>query len=190
MSGIKHPLTIEFALLGLIRQQPMHPYEVYQRLCTDPALGDIWRIKQANLYALLRRLEEEGFLVAFTETPGNRPPRRVLSLTMHGHEVFSRWMRTPVTRGRDVRLEFLAKLYFAHQEGTDAVQVLLAHQRRACQQLLDTLDQKVRALPHDQSYRRLVTQFRRGQIQAMLAWLETCRAELAAGAPLPSQERR
>jgi len=190
MSGVKHPLTIELALLGLIRQQPMHPYELYQRLCTDPALGDIWRIKQAHLYALLRRLEEEGFLVAFIETSGNRPPRRVLSLTKHGHEIFLKWMRTHVIHGRDMRLEFLAKLYFACQEGADAVRLLLSLQRHTCQQLLDKLDQKVITIPRDQPYRRLVSQFRRGQIQAMLAWLETCGAALIAGASVSSQERR
>ncbi len=181
MSGVRHPLTIEFALLGLVQRRPMHPYEIYQHLCNDAALGEIWRIKQAHLYALLRRFEEEGFLTGAAETQRNRPPRRVLSLTERGRDAFARWMRTPVAHGRDFRLEFLAKLYFAHQEGADAVQSLIVQQQRACQQLLDDLDRKAATLPPDQPYRRLVIQFRHGQIQAALAWLETCRAELAPG---------
>ncbi len=178
MSGVRHPLTIEFALLGLVRHRPMHPYEIHQHLRNKSVLGDVWRVKQAHLYALLRRLEEEGFLIGVTETQTNRPPRRLLSLTARGREAFAGWMRTPVTHGRDFRLEFLAKLYFAHQEGSDAVQSLIAQQRRACQQLLDDLDTKAAAVPPDQSYRRLVIQFRRGQIQAAMAWLDACRAEL------------
>lgn len=181
MSGIRHPLTIEFTLLGLVRQRPMHPYEIHQHLCNDAALSDIWRVKQAHLYALLRRFEEEGFLVGVAETQRNRPPRRVLSLTVQGHEAFAKWMHSPVTHGRDFRLEFLAKLYFAHQEGADAVQSLIAQQRSACQQLLNDLDSKAARVPPDQPYRRLVIQFRRGQMEAALAWLDACRVELTPG---------
>jgi DNA-binding PadR family transcriptional regulator len=180
MSGIKRPLTIEFALLGLVRQRPMHPYEIHQQL-SNAALSDVWRIKQAHLYALLRRLEDEGFLIGVAEIRSNRPPRRVLSLTRQGREAFAEWMRTPVTHGRDVRIEFLVKLYFAHQEGADAVYSLIAQQRRACQQLLDDLHHKAAALSPDQTYHRLVLQFRCGQIQATLAWLDTCSTELSQG---------
>ncbi|MCS6839945.1 MAG: PadR family transcriptional regulator [Roseiflexus sp.] len=184
MSGVRHPLTIEFALLGLVQRRPMHPYEIYQHLRKESALGEVWHIKQAHLYALLRRLEEEGFLIGVTETQRNRPPRRVLSLTARGREAFTGWMRTPVPHGRDFRIEFLAKLYFAHQEGADAVELLIAQQRRTCQRLLDDLDNKAATLPPDQPYRRLVIRFRRGQIQAALAWLDSCRAELVSdGAP-------
>jgi DNA-binding PadR family transcriptional regulator len=179
MSNIRHPLTIEFALLGFVRQQPMHPYELYQRLHSDSALGEVWRIKQAHLYALIRRLEDEGYLVSATMSQVNRPPRRVLSITERGHAAFAEWMRTPVIRGRDFRLEFLAKLYFAHQEGAATAQSLIAQQRWICQRMLDHLDEQAAALTSDQPYRRLVAQFRRGQIQAMLAWLETCDEELA-----------
>ncbi len=181
MSSIRHPLTIEFALLGLVWQRPMHPYEVHQHLRNNSALGEVWRVKQAHLYALLRRFENEGFLTGVIQTQESRPPRRVLRLTTRGREAFAEWMRTPVTHGRDFRLEFLAKLYFAHQDGIDTVQSLITRQQHACQQLLDHLDTKAATVSPDQPYRRLVIQFRRGQIQAALAWLETCRTELIPG---------
>lgn len=180
MSGVRHPLTIEFALLGLVRRRPMHPYEIHQYLRNDSALGEVWRIKQAHLYALLRRFEEEGFLIGATETQRNRPPRRVLSLTAKGRVAFAAWMRTPVAHGRDFRLEFLAKLYFAHQEGAEVVQSLIAQQQRACRRLLDELDHKVAALPPAQPYYRLVIRFRYGQIQAALTWLDACHAALVS----------
>jgi DNA-binding PadR family transcriptional regulator len=180
MSTVKRPLTIELSLLGLVRQQPMHPYEIHQRLTTT-ALSDVWRIKQAHLYALLHRLEDEGLLVGTTENQINRPPRRMLRLTEQGRAAFDEWMRAPVTHGRDFRLEFLAKLYFAHQEGAAATQSLIDQQRNACQRLLDDLDHREATLPTDHVYRHLVVQFRRGQIQAILAWLDACRIVLHAG---------
>ena len=33
------PLTIEWSLLGLLRQQPMHGYELHQMLSTAEGLG-------------------------------------------------------------------------------------------------------------------------------------------------------
>ncbi|MGQ9549037.1 MAG: PadR family transcriptional regulator [Roseiflexus sp.] len=179
MSNIRHPLTVEFALLGFVRQQPMHPYELYQRLCSDSALGEVWRIKQAHLYALLHRLEHEGYLMSTTTPQGNRPPRRILSITERGRATFIEWMGTPVVRGRDFRIEFLAKLYFAYQESTATAQDLIVKQLRICKNILNNLDRQAAAIEPDQPYRRLVAQFRRGQIQATLSWLETCAEMLA-----------
>ncbi len=178
MSNTKHSLTVEFALLGFVRQQPMHPYELYRHLHSDSALGEVWRIKQAQLYALLQRLENEGYLVSTTVSQNNRPPRKILSITERGRAAFTEWMCTPVIRGRDLRLEFLAKLYFVSQESAATVQTLITQQQRVCQRMLDNLNEQLAVFPSDQTYRRLVAQFRRGQIQAMLAWLETCEAEL------------
>ena len=42
-------------------------------------------------------------------------PRKMLRLTPRGREAFAEWVRNPVEHGRDFRLEFLAKLYFATQ---------------------------------------------------------------------------
>ncbi|HWQ11959.1 MAG TPA: hypothetical protein VNL77_04120 [Roseiflexaceae bacterium] len=39
MSGRKHSFTVELALLGLLRQHSMHPYELHQRLLQSEPLG-------------------------------------------------------------------------------------------------------------------------------------------------------
>ena len=64
------PLTIEWSLLGLLRQQPMHGYELHQMLSTAEGLGLIWHLKQSQLYALLERLEERGYLSSTLEQIG------------------------------------------------------------------------------------------------------------------------
>ena len=40
---IRQPLTIEYALLGFLRQQPRHGYEIYQQLSDPTGLGLVWR---------------------------------------------------------------------------------------------------------------------------------------------------
>jgi DNA-binding PadR family transcriptional regulator len=174
------PAGLECALLGLLRGAPTHAYDLHQRLARAEALGLVWHLKQSHLYALLTRLEEAGFLTSTMESRGARPPRKMLSLTPSGRDAFARWVPAPVAHGRDFRLEFLAKLYFAAAEGPAAVAALVERQRTACLAWLADLRAEAARLGDAQPYARLVLGFRSSQIEAILAWLETCAATLEA----------
>ncbi len=175
---IKLPLTLEHALLGYLREQPMHAYQMYQHLEQAQALGLVWHLKQSQLYALLARLEEAGYIAATTEPQGNRPPRRMLHLTAAGDAAFDRWLRAPVAHGRDFRQEFIAKLFFAQREGADRVLQLIADQRRECLGWLDEVREQAGMLSEDRTFDWLVFQFRISNLQAILDWLDVCRARL------------
>src|SRR5579859_3764842 len=133
---IKQPLTIEHALLGFLRQRPMHAYEIHQTLMRAEALGLVWHLKQSLVYVMLERLEAEGYVTSSIEPQGSRPPRKILQLTASGHAAFRRWLLTPVEHGRDFRLEFLAKLYFASQDDPLSAAMLIADQQTACRDWL------------------------------------------------------
>jgi len=175
-------LALEHALLGFLRQRPMHAYEMYQVLTQARTLGRVWHLKQSHLYALLARLENVGYVATTTEPQGIRPPRKVMSLTPSGRAAFDRWLGQPVAHGRDFRIEFLAKLYFASQSGPATVASLIDAQRRACQTWLDDLRAQTAALDAERSYDRLVLQFRTSQITAILTWLQTCAETLTPAA--------
>ncbi len=179
---IKLPLTLEHALLGFLAQRSMHAYEMYQTLNEAHALGLVWRLKQSQLYALLARLEEAGYVTTVTEPQGTRPPRKILHLSPGGHAAFDRWLRTPVAHGREFRQEFLAKLYFAQDSGADTIAVLVEQQRHACQAWLADLEASA-ATAEPRSYDWLVLQFRIGQVQAIMGWLDTCLATLVDPVP-------
>src|SRR3954466_7685591 len=93
---IKSPLTIEHALLGFLRQQPMHAYEIHQTLTRNEALGLVWHIKQSLVYVMLERLEAERLVTSSLEPQGSRPPRKILRLTPGGQASFAEWLVTPV----------------------------------------------------------------------------------------------
>jgi DNA-binding PadR family transcriptional regulator len=179
---IKLPLTLEHALLGFLAQRPMHAYEMFQTLNEAHALGLVWRLKQSQLYALLARLEDAGYITTVTEPQGTRPPRKIMHLTPSGQAAFQLWLRTPVAHGREFRQEFLAKLYFAQEDGPDTIAVLVEHQRRACQDWLADLEVNA-ATAGPRSYDWLVLQFRIGQVQAIMGWLDTCLATLVDPVP-------
>ncbi len=171
---IKTPLTIEHALLGFLRQRPMHAYEIHQTLLRAEALGLVWHLKQSLVYLMLDRLEEADYISVTLEPQGSRPPRKILHLTPSGQAAFARWLVAPVAHGRDFRLEFLAKLYFASLDDLVNATALLAGQQQACQAWLAELEAQAAALSDARDYDWLVLQFRIGQIKAILVWLDTC----------------
>ena len=49
---------LDLAILGLLKEQPLHGYELRKRL--GESLGSMWGISYGSLYPALRRLEREG----------------------------------------------------------------------------------------------------------------------------------
>lgn len=174
MPRAKGPLTLEYALLGFIQSEPTHAYEIHQRLEQTEMLGLVWRLKQRQLYALLERLESEGYVAAVLEPQDNRPPRRLLHLTPSGAAAFCQWLTTPVAHGRDFRQEFMAKLYFARKSEAASVATLIAQQRSVCQQQIEEFRTQLAAMPAERVLDTLVFHFRIGQLAATLQWLDTC----------------
>lgn len=175
MSAI--PLSVEWSLLGLLRQQPQHGYALHQELSDAQGLGLVWNLKQSQLYALLDKLEQRGYISPTLDTE-SYPPRKVFHLTNEGRAALDAWLREPVKHGRDLRLEFLAKLYFAHLEGRAVTRALLRRQREVCQTWLKQQYRATEALADTQTYEALVREFRAGQIKAMLSWLNLCEENL------------
>jgi DNA-binding PadR family transcriptional regulator len=118
---IRLPLTTELALLGFLYEQPMCGYEIHKRMSDPSDLGQVWQVKQSQLYALIGKLEEDGFISSELQIQETRPPRKVFRLTSTGIQVFLDWLHNPVEHGRDMRLEFQVKLYFIQKEGEVAL---------------------------------------------------------------------
>lgn len=74
-------------LLGLLSIQPQHGYQINEFI--DRQLGHMSHMKRATAYALLTRLEDAGLIRGDMEQAGNRPARRVYSITDAGrNEMF------------------------------------------------------------------------------------------------------
>lgn len=171
MSRSKQPLTIEPAILGFLRDGPLHAYELYRRLSAPDALGPVWPLKQSQLYALAGRLEEEGLLATALELRGTLPPRKLLQPTAAGHAAFTAWLHAPPEPGEDGQRAFLARLYFARRQGPATLRELLLRQRRARRAQLHALRAALDGLtPH--SYPWLVAQWQARQAEAALGWLD------------------
>src|SRR3954454_13611098 len=79
---------VEPSLLLLLRERPLHGYELIERL---PELAGAGRIDVGNLYRLLRSLEGEGLVSSAwsAELPG--PAKRTYELTAEGRLLLDQW---------------------------------------------------------------------------------------------------
>jgi DNA-binding PadR family transcriptional regulator len=173
-STVYHPLTIEHALLGYLAERPMHGYDIYRQVRRSDGLGVVWRIKRSQLYALLTKLEALGYITASLEQQIGRPARRVFHLSEAGRAAFAEWVTSPVSRPRDLRLDFLARLYFARRESAELAFQLVHRQRARCLEWLHEYTTRLEACPPEQSFEGTVWQFRVRQIEAILDWLDAC----------------
>lgn len=167
------PLTNELILLGILQSKPGYGYDIFRELQTTPGLVMIWRVKQAQLYALLDKLEGQGLLESHIENADPRPARKVYKLTRQGRTVFTEWVASPVGHGRDMRQNFLARLYFAQLAGGDAARILIQRQATVCQEWIVTHQSQMDALKDSQHFEAVIYHYRISSEQAMLAWLKS-----------------
>ena len=178
MAETEPGLTLEYILLGLLREQPDHGYALFERVQSTPELSLIWQVKRSKLYYLLEKLADEGLLSSQVEQGEGYPDRKIYHLTESGRDAFQRWLLEPVSVSRYVRIAFLSKLYFALQMERNVPQGLIASQLAVCQRWLEDLERQEAEVPAGDFISRQVFRFRIGQISAMISWLKECRDQI------------
>ena len=158
------------ALLGLLLSEPKHGYELFQEFGRE--LGRVWRIGQSQLYAQLKLLEESGLVSVHIEEQPNRPARKVYRLTPQGRAAFEEWVHQPTPYLRRIRVEFLARLYFFQRLSLDGQDELVAEQKAVCRDQIARFDRLMAGT--EEPFAHLVLEFRRGQLEAVVHWLERC----------------
>jgi DNA-binding PadR family transcriptional regulator len=172
------PLTLEFILLGLLEERPMHGYDLFRALQGLDGLAMIWRVKQSMLYALLDKLEGQGF-VEYKMLPGGaHPPRKDYHLTEAGRLAFREWRQAPVEHAHEMRQEFLARLYFARRQSAQSALDLAACQQERCLTWQARLQDECDGLGGEPNFARFVFSFRIQQVDGILAWLDQVQKEL------------
>lgn len=176
-SGYLGPLSPEYALLGLLAQQPDHGYELHQRLTA--ALGQVWHVSQSQVYNILKRLEARGDLRGEVQLQGRGPSRLLYELTPAGRARFEAWLQAPTRPSvRAIRVEFITRLYFAGQRSPQAAEALIDAQAQEIARGLARLQRTLGELPPEQTFNRLGVELRINQLTSISAWLERCRSAL------------
>jgi PadR family transcriptional regulator AphA len=164
----------EYAVLGLLLSGAKHGYEM-ARYFEREELSEVCPIEQSLLYTYLRNVEERG-LVEWSEVRvGNRPPRKLFELSRHGRDLIESWLDAPVERLRDVRLDFLLKLYFLRELDAGRERALVDAQIEACSRYFERLETRERDA---RGFARLVAASKRSGAESTLRWLREYAWEL------------
>jgi len=165
----EHPQ--EYLVLGLLMRESRHGYEINQYFSSR--LGRAWHAGMSQIYALLKRLEETGKVVSALEMQDNRPAKKVYSITPKGCETFLSWVSQPVERIRDLRLEFLSKLFFMRELNLPGLSELIDKQIDVCNDKVFEI--KANDGSDVDTFNQLISEFRTCQVEAILKWLQDCK---------------
>lgn len=184
MSGADTPAA--HAVLGLLGAVDGdagagHGYDLARHFAPGQPLAEVMRLEPGMLYHYLKKLAAAGWASATIEPQGTRPPRQVYRITEGGRTELHRWLSEPVARTREIRLEFLLKLFFARRLDSALASRLVAEQRGIIARLetslaaqltaANTEDREV-ATANAAAFRQLVLELRLAQTRAALAWLD------------------
>lgn len=172
-------LTLEFILVGLLQGKPLHGYALFEKLQETRELSLIWHVKRSKVYYLLEKLESQGLLESEIISHPSYPDRKTYSITREGQAQFSRWLAAPVRSGRNMRVVFLSRLFFALREGKSTADKLIEGQLRETRGWLDSLQGQLADLDDPDFITEQVFTFRIGQVQAMITWLENCQRKIS-----------
>lgn len=108
MKRLSNPLAL--AVLALLFERPMHPYEMAATLKNRHKHESI-KLRYGSLYTVIELLMERGCICALeTSRDGKRPERTVYALSAAGGDELRNWMRELVCEPAKEFLQFEAAL--------------------------------------------------------------------------------
>lgn len=164
---MKNKQFTEYVLLGALMSGPRHGYEILQFL--GDVLGSTIHVSASQLYVLLKRLEGEGLLTSSVEVQDSLPSKRIFSIRPKGKKVFMDWLRSPVEHVRDLRMEFLSKIFFFQSLSLEGGEGLIQAQIKMLKKSKEGIRQKQKG--EKDPFNRIVLSLRVMTIGSWLKWI-------------------
>ena len=159
-------------LLGLLRNQEMHGYQINDFI--DAFLSVCVDVKKPTAYYLLNKMHEEGWIAVEEEQEGNRPVRRIYSLTNTGEEAFKKLLRENLRSYAPVQFNSDIGLAFMDAVAADESTALLLKRRKELENQLLTIN----AIPEHPGNFQLMIEHQSRHLAAELEWLDEVIARL------------
>jgi DNA-binding PadR family transcriptional regulator len=90
------PVALEHALLVSLSERPAAGLELARRF--DRSIGFFWSATHQQIYKVLRRMEDDGWVTARVIGQSGRPEKREYSVTDIGRKVLADWITTTTPR--------------------------------------------------------------------------------------------
>jgi DNA-binding PadR family transcriptional regulator len=156
----------ELLLLGLLREQGMHGYQLLEFIETQ--MATCVDLKKPTAYFLLDKMAAAGWISYEQEQEGHRPPRRRYSITPEGEIVFQRLLRENLGSYEPARFTTDIGLAFADALTPDEAHTLMKQRRTAVQVQLSA----AQTAPVHHGSAQLIIEHQVHHLSSELAWLD------------------
>src|SRR5262245_47714913 len=85
-------ITPDETLLGLLAAQARHGYQLLECFRDPAQLGEVWNLSTSQLYAVLKRLCQQGAISGQTADSPDGPTRTEYTLTPIGQAQLQAWL--------------------------------------------------------------------------------------------------
>ena len=175
---------LELAVLGLLKEQPMHGYQLSREL--TESLGGLWRVSYGSLYPTLRRLERDGAIESQAGDERGARRKKVYRITETGEAMFFDLLQEAPQDGQAEDARFRMRLAFFRYLSPETRIRLLERRRQALQRRLVTIADALRARNVTDDYGRALIEHSRTSTEQDISWLDGLiaaerRKALAAG---------
>lgn len=168
------PTPLGIAVLGLLVERPMHPYEMFQTFM-QRSENHIVKVRPGSLYHAVERLERDGLVRATgTEREGRRPERTLYEITDAGHDRLLERVTELLAGWKYEYPEFPLALAEAHNLPRDVVVRLLERRILAIQAQLELVGGGVHHVEGENLARKywIEASYLKAILIAELAWVQ------------------
>ena len=129
-------MSLKYGVLGLLKEEPLHGYEVKNRF--ESMMGGTWEVNIGQIYTTLQRLERDGLI----KPVGPRGDRGKLlyELSPEGQKALDQWLGQPDLGPQQLHEDIYVKLLLATRIANGDLEQMLARQKRAYLQRLRDLN--------------------------------------------------
>jgi DNA-binding PadR family transcriptional regulator len=166
-------LTPDETVLGLLAARARHGYQLLECFHDPAQLGSVWDLSTSQLYNVLKRLEQQGYVMGQHIESPDAPTRTEYCLTATGRARLEAWLHNeqPTASIRRIRVEFLSRLFVARLLNIPTIPIV-KYQKLACRkrlaQLMSQREQAAAGIGF------LTLELVIAQLSAVLQWIDRC----------------
>jgi DNA-binding PadR family transcriptional regulator len=162
---------LELAILGQLKQQPMHGYQLSREL--GGSMGGFARVSYGSLYPTLRRLERDGLVAPIGDQPTGGRRKTVYGITEAGERAFLELLQEAPGETSSEDARFRVRLAFFRYLSPETRIRLLERRRAALVERLASFDDAIDAgRAEADDYRLAVMEHGRAATRADIDWLD------------------
>ena len=184
-------MPAEHAILGLLalsKSGSGHGYDLARQFGPNAPLSNVLRLEPGMVYHHLKKLQRLGWVSVVPGGGQGRPACKLFALSATGQAELERWLSEPVSHTREIRIDFLVKLYLALLHDPQLALRLVDEQLERCLLHIDSLAKRLQTVSEAREgesapqFGEMVLDMRLAQTRAAVTWLDQVRRDATAAA--------